>query len=349
MRPAQGVAPGQARVANPPLRSVLHEYHGPAITGNERNMPAILDEATVSPVHETAPPDPAQRSAAAPRRHVLTTRCPDTTGIVAAIAGFLAAHHATITEAQHYDDPYTRTSFMRTVFHDNGEGMPSVEELERRFAQAVGQPFRMEWQFNEVRRCRALIAVSRQGHCLNSILHRWSTSTLPLEVVAVVSNHQDMRSLAEWHGVPYHYLPIIDGRKQEQERRLIELFERVEAELLVLARYMQVLTSEACRYFGGRAINIHHSFLPGFKGAKAYHQAHARGVKLIGATAHYVTTDLDEGPIIEQEVSRVDHTQSSEDLAVIGSELETVVLNRAIKWHAERRVFPNGGRTVVLK
>lgn len=158
-----------------------------------------------------------------------------------------------------------------------------------------------------------------------------------------------MRSLAEWHGVPYHYLPIIDGRKAEQERRLIELFEQVDAELLVLARYMQILTPEGCRYFEGRAINIHHSFLPGFKGAKAYHQAHARGVKLIGATAHYVTTDLDEGPIIEQEVERVDHTQSPEDLAVVGSELETVVLNRAIKWHAERRVFRNGSRTVVLK
>ena len=194
-----------------------------------------------------------------------------------------------------------------------------------------------------------MIAVSRQGHCLNSILHRWSTGTLPVEVIAVASNHQDMRSLAEWHGVPYHYLPVIDGRKAEQERRLIELFEQVDAELLVLARYMQILTPDTCRYFEGRAINIHQSFLPGFKGAKAYHQAHARGVKLIGATAHYVTTDLDEGPIIEQEVERVDHTQSPEDLTVVGSELETVVLNRAIKWHSERRVFRNGNRTVVLK
>jgi formyltetrahydrofolate deformylase len=194
-----------------------------------------------------------------------------------------------------------------------------------------------------------LLAVSRQGHCLNSILHRWSTGTLPIEVVAVVSNHQDMRSLAEWHGVPYHYLPIIDGRKAEQEQRMIELFERSDSELMVLARYMQILTPEACRYFEGRAINIHHSFLPGFKGAKAYHQAFTRGVKLIGATAHYVTTDLDEGPIIEQEVERVDHTLSPEDLTVIGSEMESVALNRAIKWHAERRVFRNGTKTVVLR
>lgn len=282
--------------------------------------------------------------------YILTSACPDTTGIVAGVAGFLASHRATITEAQHHDDPYTGKSFMRTVFRDNGQGMPSLEELDDRFAEAVGKRFQMDWHFHEVqRRCRALIAVSRHGHCLNSILHRWSTATLPIEVVGVVSNHQDMRSLAEWHGVPYHYLPIIDGRKQEQELRLIELFERIGAELLVLARYMQILTSGTCRHFDGHAINIHHSFLPGFKGAKAYHQAHARGVKLIGATAHYVTTDLDEGPIIEQGVERVDHTQSPEDLTVIGSELETVVLNRAIKWHAERRVFRNGGKTVILK
>lgn len=294
--------------------------------------------------------EPAARAVRPPKLYILTTACPDTTGIVAAVAGFLAANNGLITEAQHHDDPYTRMSFMRTVFHDNGQGMPSLEALDRKFAEEVGRRFGMEWHFHEFeRRCRALIAVSRQGHCLNSILHRWSTGTLPIEVAAVVSNHQDMRSLAEWHGVPYHYLPIIDGRKGEQERRVIELFERADAELLVLARYMQILSPETCRYFDGRAINIHHSFLPGFKGARAYHQAHTRGVKLIGATAHYVTTDLDEGPIIEQGVERVDHTQSPEDMTVVGTELETVVLNRAIKWHAERRVFRNGGRTVVLK
>jgi formyltetrahydrofolate deformylase len=281
---------------------------------------------------------------------ILTTSCPDTTGVVASVAGFLAEHNANITEAQHHNDPYSRTSFMRTVFHDNGSGMPDLEALDRTFAERVGTRLQMRWRFHDARqRCRVLIAVSRQGHCLNSILHRWSTGTLPVEVVAVVSNHQDMRSLAEWHGVPYHYLPIIDGRKQEQEQRLTELFEKADAELLVLARYMQILSGEACRYFDGRAINIHHSFLPGFKGARPYHQAHERGVKLIGATAHYVTTDLDEGPIIEQEVDRVDHTQSAEDMTVVGSELETVVLNRAIKWHAERRVFRNGRKTVVLK
>jgi len=305
-------------------------------------MVDVVNSGAVSP--------PAARSAAPSRSFILTTSAPDTTGIVAGISGFLASHNALITEAQHYDDPYGNTSFMRTVFHDNGKGMPAMEALDEKFGASVGRQFKMTWHFHEVqRKCRVLLAVSRHGHCLNSILHRWSTGTLPIEVVAVVSNHQDMRSLAEWHGVPFHYLPIIDGRKAEQEKRMFELFERSDSELMVLARYMQILTPEACRYFEGRAINIHHSFLPGFKGAKAYHQAFTRGVKLIGATAHYVTTDLDEGPIIEQEVQRVDHTQSAEDLVVIGSELETVVLNRAIKWHAERRVFRNGNKTVVLR
>ena len=281
---------------------------------------------------------------------VLTTQCPDTTGVVAAVAGFLAAHNCLITEAQHYDDPVSNVSFMRAVFHDNGQGIPSLEDLDRAFGAQPGARFGMSWKFHDVnRRCRTVLAVSKQGHCLNSTLHRWSTGTLPIEVAAVVSNHQDLRSLAEWHGVPFHYFPISEGRKVEQEHRILDLLERVDAELLVLARYMQVLTPEACARLEGRAINIHHSFLPGFKGARAYHQAHARGVKLIGATAHYVTTDLDEGPIIEQEVERVDHALSPEELSVVGSELESLVLNRAVKWHAERRVFRNGARTVVLR
>jgi formyltetrahydrofolate deformylase len=280
----------------------------------------------------------------------LTTSCPDTTGKVAAVSGFLAANHCLITEAQHYEDPFTGTSFMRAVFHDNGAGMPALAELDRAYAVGVAQRFRMSWRFHEMaRRCRTVIAVSRQGHCLNSMLHRWSTGTLPIEVVAVISNHQDLRSLTEWHGVPFHYFPLIDARKAEQEQRLLELCERVEGELLVLARYMQILSPAACDRFAGRAINIHHSFLPGFKGAKAYHQAHARGVKLIGATAHLVTNDLDEGPIIEQEVARVDHTMNPQDLVTIGAELESVVLNRAVKWYAERRVFGNGSKTVVLR
>ncbi len=295
-------------------------------------------------------PHGADRSATATAKFALTTSCPDTTGIVAAVSGFLAQNNCLICEAQHYEDPYTGTSFMRAVFHDNGAGMPALAALDSAYAQTVAQRFRMTWRFHEMaRRCRTVIAVSRNGHCLNSMLHRWSTGTLPIEVVAVVSNHQDMRSLTEWHGVPFHYLPVLDGRKHEQEQRLIELCGHVEGELLVLARYMQILSPEACAQFTARAINIHHSFLPGFKGARAYHQAHARGVKLIGATAHYVTTELDEGPIIEQEVARVDHSMTPEDLVTIGAELESVVLNRAVKWYAERRVFANGSKAVVLR
>jgi formyltetrahydrofolate deformylase len=281
---------------------------------------------------------------------VLVTSCPDTTGIVAAVSGFLASNNCLITEAQHFDDPFTNTSFMRTVFHDNGKGVLPIDELDVAFALKVGAPFQMQWRFHEVRnRCRTVIAVSKSGHCLNSMLHRWSTGVLPIEISAVVSNHQELRSLAEWHGVPFYYLPVSEGRKAEQEKRIMDVFEKTDAELLVLARYMQILTPEACGYFTGRAINIHHSFLPGFKGANAYHQAHARGVKLIGATAHYVTTDLDEGPIVEQEVARVDHSMTPEELVDIGSDLETVVLNRAVRWHAERRLFINGNKTVVLR
>ncbi|MEO8020173.1 MAG: formyltetrahydrofolate deformylase [Pseudomonadota bacterium] len=281
---------------------------------------------------------------------VLTVQCPDTTGIVAAVTGFIAANHGLITQAQHYDDPYADTSFLRVVFRDNGGGLKPIDELDRRFQAEVGQRFSMIWHFHDARRpCRVILAVSTQAHCLNSFLHRWSTGTLPVEVMAVVSNHEDLRRIAEWHGVPFHHLPLVDGDKPAQERRIIELFERSNAELLILARYMQILTAESCRYFAGRAINIHHSFLPGFKGARAYHQAFERGVKLIGATAHYVTSDLDEGPIIDQEVERVDHTCTPEDLADIGRDLESVTLNRAVKWHAERRVFSNGRKTVVLR
>jgi formyltetrahydrofolate deformylase len=285
-----------------------------------------------------------------PRHCVLTLSCPDTTGIVAAASGFLASHNALIVEAQHFDDPATGTSFMRTVFHDNGKGMPSLEQLQTSFADTVAAPFKMRFQFRDLsRKMRVVVAVSKHGHCLNSLLHRWSTGSLPIQIAAVVSNHQDMRSLVEWHGVPFHYLPIVDGRKAEQEERLRATFEQAEGELLVLARYMQVLSAESCEYFSERAINIHHSFLPSFKGAKPYHQAHARGVKLIGATAHYVTTDLDEGPIIEQSVERVDHGTSPESLVTIGADVESLVLNRAVQWHAEQRVFRNGVKTAVLR
>jgi formyltetrahydrofolate deformylase len=291
-----------------------------------------------------------QRADTRPPSLVLTLSCPDTTGVVAAAAGFLASENGLITEAQHFDDPFSNTSFMRVVFHDNGAGLKPLPELDRAFAASVAERFAMRWQFHDAqRRCRVLLAVSRHGHCLNSLLHRWSMGALPIDVAGVVSNHQDLRSLAEWHGVPYHYFPVTEGRRAEQEQRLLQLFADSGAELLVLARYMQILSAAACSALEGRAINIHHSFLPGFKGANAYHQAHARGVKLIGATAHYATVELDEGPIIEQEVERVDHTLTPEQFVDIGRDLESVVLTRAVRWHAERRVFLNGSKTVVLK
>jgi len=282
--------------------------------------------------------------------YILTTQCPDTTGVVAAVSGFLAAKNGLITEAQHYDDPFSDTSFMRVVFHDNGKGLPTQEALGDAFKQEVAEKLKMRFDlYSSERKCRVVVAVSKHGHCLNSLLHRWSTGTLNVDVLAVVSNHEDMRRLAEWHGVPFYYFPVEQGRKAEQEQRIIELFERVDAELLVLARYMQILSDNACRYFAGRAINIHHSFLPGFKGARAYHQAFDRGVKLIGATAHFVTADLDEGPIIDQEVERVNHTFSPEDLTDLGRDLESLTLNRAIKWYAERRILLNGNKTVIMK
>lgn len=283
-------------------------------------------------------------------RYVLTAACPDTTGIVAAVTGYLARHHALIVEAQHFDDLETRTSFIRIVFQDNGQGLPALHDMRAGFLREVAEGFGMHFEMRDAAsRMRAVIAVSKQGHCLNALLHRWSIKALPIEIAAVVSNHQDLRSLVEWHGVPFHYFPVADKRKAEQEARIQDLFHAVDGELLVLARYMQILSEESCRFFANRAINIHHSFLPSFKGARPYHQAHARGVKLIGATAHYVTTDLDEGPIIEQSVERVDHSHSPEQLTLIGSDIESLVLTRAVQWHAERRIFHNGIKTVVLR
>lgn len=284
------------------------------------------------------------------RTYVLTTDCPDRIGIVAAVSGYLARNHALITEFQNFDDPVTKRSFIRCAFEANNGQLPDVEELARGFQMSVAHAFRMTFQLvPEYRKTRVLVAVSKLGHCLNSLLHRWRNGLLPVEIVGVVSNHQDLRRLVEWCGLPFHYLPIADGYNTKQERQMIELFQGHQADLLVLARYMQILSATTCEYFQSRAINIHHSFLPSFAGARPYHQAHKRGVKMVGATAHYVTPMLDAGPIIEQGVERVDHAMTPEDLMTIGSELETSVLNRAVQWHAERRVFLNGPRTVVLR
>ncbi|MBF0560826.1 MAG: formyltetrahydrofolate deformylase [Alphaproteobacteria bacterium] len=281
-------------------------------------------------------------------KYVLTITCPDTIGIVAAVSGFLTDNDAFITEAAQFGDPFSNRFFMRIVF-TSGALAPPLAELEKKFAQ-IANRFQMIWRIHEwARRARLLITVSKFGHCLNDLLHRYNTGTLPVSIVAVVSNHQDMRSLVDWHGIPYYYLPATKDTKAAQEARWLSLVDELNVDLVVLARYMQVLSRNACEKLMGRCINIHHSFLPSFKGAKPYHQAHARGVKIIGATAHYVTSDLDEGPIIEQAVERVDHTHVPEDLVAMGSDLESVVLARAVRYHIEHRVLLNGHKTVVFR
>lgn len=281
--------------------------------------------------------------------YILTLTCPDGVGIVAGITSELAKHGATITEAQHFREPISNSSVLRLVFEAGGRAELDINGLQDQFS-VVANRFQMSWKIhNATRPLRVLVAVSKQGHCLNSLLHRWAEGRLHVDIVGVVSNHETQRRLVEWHDLPFHYLPVTPDTKSAQERDLLQLFRVLDADLLVLARYMQILSDNACRQLIGRAINIHHSFLPGFKGAKPYHQAHARGVKLIGATAHYVNTDLDEGPIIEQAVERVDHTMSVDQLTTLGNEIESVVLNRAIQWHAEHRIFEFGNRTVVLR
>jgi formyltetrahydrofolate deformylase len=282
--------------------------------------------------------------------YILKSSCPDTVGIVAAATGFLAERGSLITEMSHFVDDEAQKSFLRVVFEDDVDSVSGLEQLTRSYRDTVGKKFGMRFScIPAKRKMRTLIAVSRQDHCLHSLLHRWHDGHLPIEITGVVSNHEDQRELASWYELPYFHYPIESGKKPEQEARILALFEETGSELLVLARYMQILTPHACQALAGRAINIHHSFLPGFKGARPYYQAYNRGVKLIGATAHYVTTDLDEGPIIEQDVVRVDHTMMAPELEQLGQDVESTVLNRAVRWHAEHRVFDNGKRTIVLR
>lgn len=279
---------------------------------------------------------------------ILTITCPDRSGIVAAVTGFLAEHDAFIVESAQFGDPVERQFFQRIVFHANGS-LSDKDQFAKAFAPVAGK-FQMTWDLHDTRQPdRILIAVSRFGHCLNDLLHRFRSGTLAANIVGVVSNHDDMRPIVEWHGIPYHYLPVTKETKARQEKQLLDLMSAERVALLVLARYMQILSTEACQQLAGRAINIHHSFLPSFKGARPYHQAHARGVKIIGATAHYVTPALDEGPIIEQGVERVDHTADPEKLVAIGRDIESVVLARAVQYHSERRVLINSAKTVVFR
>ncbi|WP_231625075.1 formyltetrahydrofolate deformylase [Novosphingobium sp. AAP93] len=276
----------------------------------------------------------------------LTIRCTDRPGLVAAVTGFLAESNFTIVESHQHQD--ADDFFMRIVFKPVSAAIPSLPEVESSFAP-IASRFDMTATFTDAsRKPRILLMVSRFGHCLHDLLYRWRAGQLPVEIRAVVSNHEDMRSFTEWNGIPYHHLPVTPQTKPEQERALLKLVKENHIDLVVLARYMQILSPDLCAVLAGRCINIHHSFLPSFKGAKPYHQAHARGVKLIGATAHYVTTDLDEGPIIEQDTRRVSHSRTAEELTLIGQEVEASVLSRAVRWHVEQRVILNGSRTIVF-
>lgn len=238
---------------------------------------------------------------------------------------------------------------MRIVYA-RSDGLEPDLQAARTLLRPLTARYDMQWSLRKTgERVKVLVAVSRWGHCLNMLLNTWKNRSMPIDIVGVVSNHETLREFTEWYGVEYHYLPIDADRKSEQEARLYDIFEKSGAELLVLARYMQILSDQLCAKLEGRAINIHHSFLPGFKGAKPYHQAYERGVKIIGATAHYVTADLDEGPIIEQGVTRTSHAETPQSLVEFGRDLEATVLNRAVKWHAEGRVALNGRKTVVFQ
>jgi formyltetrahydrofolate deformylase len=272
--------------------------------------------------------------------------CPDRIGIVAAVAGFLADRQGNILASAQFDDRLSNRFFMRVQFEIVGV---DKERLEGEF-KTIADRFAMDWQLTDATvRPRLLILVSKFGHCLNDLLYRYGSGLLKAEIPAIVSNHRDFYRLAASYDVPFHHLPVTAATKAAQERKLVELIAEERIDCVVLARYMQVLSPDLCAQLSGRAINIHHSFLPSFKGAAPYSQAHLRGVKLIGATAHYVTADLDEGPIIEQDVTRVDHTMNPDDLMAAGRDVECSVLARAVRFHVERRVLLNGHRTVVFR
>ena len=278
---------------------------------------------------------------------VLSLSCPDGPGIVRAVAGHLADAGCNVTDSHQFADPYTRRFFLRAEA-DMPEGL-DLATVRGSFA-AVARNFGMDWELHPAgHRPRILIMVGKAGHCLNDLLFRWESGSLRAEVVAVVSNHRDLEPLAARHGVPFHHVPVPPGGRDVAEKTLLDLVAAERVELVVLARYMQVLSDLLCTELAGRAINIHHSFLPSFAGARPYHQAYERGVKLIGATAHYVTAELDEGPIIEQDVHRVDHAAGPEALVAAGQDVEAQVLARAVRWHVEHRVMRNGNRTVVFR
>jgi formyltetrahydrofolate deformylase len=278
--------------------------------------------------------------------YILNLSCPDRQGIVHAVSGFLLERKGNIEEAAQYNDPDTGLFFMRVQFACDAVGQDKLRAQLATFADTFG----MKWTLHDTTQpMRTVLMVSKEGHCLNDLLFRVKSGLLPLDIRAIVSNHREFYQLAASYNVPFHHIPVTAATKAQAEAKAYEVIEAEGAELVVLARYMQILSDDLCKKLSGRAINIHHSFLPSFKGAKPYYQAHDRGVKLIGATAHYVTADLDEGPIIEQDVARVDHSKTVEDFTAQGRDTESQVLARAVKWHSEHRVLLNGHKTVIFK
>jgi formyltetrahydrofolate deformylase len=282
------------------------------------------------------------------RRYTLSLSCPDGVGIVAAVSGFIAAHRGWITEANHHSDAESGRFFMRQEIV--AESLPfHLPEFRRLFA-AVAEPFGMNWTISDSAvKKRVVILVSKQEHCLYDLLSRWHAKELDIEIPCVISNHQDLRGFVEWHGIPFHHVPVATDKKAAAFEEIARLFEEVRGDTMVLARYMQILPAVLTETWPGRIVNIHHSFLPSFVGAKPYHQAYIRGVKLIGATCHYVSAELDAGPIIEQDVIRIDHGDTVEDLVRYGKDIEKTVLARALRYHLEDRVLLNGNRTVVFR
>ncbi|MBB1651383.1 MULTISPECIES: formyltetrahydrofolate deformylase [Delftia] len=278
--------------------------------------------------------------------YILTLSCPDRLGLVHAVSGFLLEQGGNIEEAAQYNDPATGLFFMRVQFACNGCDPAALKAA----LTDLATQYQMKWRLHtEAEAMKTVLMVSKEGHCLNDLLFRWKSGLLPVDIRAIISNHREFYQLAASYNIPFHHIPVTAATKAQAEARQFEIIEAEGAELVVLARYMQVLSNDLCTKLAGRAINIHHSFLPSFKGAKPYYQAHDRGVKLIGATAHYVTADLDEGPIIEQDVARADHTDTVEDLTARGRDTESQVLARAVKWHSEHRVILNGHKTVVFR
>jgi formyltetrahydrofolate deformylase len=282
---------------------------------------------------------------------ILKLSCADRPGIVHAVSGFLFERGSNILDSAQFGDSHTGEFFMRVHFQQVG-GDPGLDGLRDAFAPLADE-FGMRWELHDANvKPRVVLMVSKIGHCLNDLLFRYRTGQLPIEIPAIISNHKDFYQLAASYNIPFHHFPLLGGTaadKAAQEARVLEVINNERADLVVLARYMQILSPQLCNALEGRAINIHHSFLPSFKGAKPYYQAFDRGVKLIGATAHYVTSDLDEGPIIEQEVERVDHNMTPEQLTAIGRDVECVTLARAVKWHVEHRILLNGHKTVVFR